>query len=201
MFSGIVQSSGTLVANDRATGDARLGIRWSRALPDAPRIGDSIAVNGCCLTVSELMDDGFRADVSSETLACTTLGSLAVGDRINLEGALRAASALGGHLVSGHVDGLATLVARRTDERSLRLRLRAPLELARYIAPKGSVTIDGVSLTVNTVEGAYFDVNLIPHTLEVTTLGELAPGDAVNLEVDLIARYLERLLVARDTAE
>lgn len=201
MFSGIVQRGGTLVESDRTNGDARLRIRWSQPLPEVARVGDSIAVNGCCLTVSELVDGGFRADLSAETLACTTLGALAVGDRVNLEGALRAASALGGHLVSGHVDGIGTLVARTADERSLRLRFRVPAALARYIARKGSVCIDGVSLTVNAVEGAYFEVNLIPHTLEVTTLGGLAPGGAVNLEVDLIARYLERLLEARDASD
>jgi riboflavin synthase len=157
-------------------------------------IGDSIAVNGACLTAVELGGGGFAADVSRETLSLTTLGELAAGSPVNLENALRAGQSLGGHYVSGHVDGVGQVLSRRDDARSVRIEFEVPWGLGRYVARKGSICIDGVSLTVNSASGTRFDVNLVPHTLEVTTLGRLAAGTRVNLEVDIIARYLERLL-------
>jgi riboflavin synthase len=150
-------------------------------------------VDGVCLTVAALDADGFAADVSGETLGVTTLGAKRAGERLNLEPALRAGDSLGGHWVSGHVDGIAEVLTTTTDARSLRVVLSAPKPLARYIARKGSVTLDGVSLTVNEVDGANFSINLIPHTLEVTTLAALAAGSRLNLEIDLLARYVERL--------
>jgi riboflavin synthase len=165
------------------------------ALPLADvKLGDSIAVSGPCLTVTTLQDQVFSVDVSPETLAHTTLGELTVGSAVNLEKAMSLADRLGGHLVSGHVDGVGTVVARETRTDYVYFRLRAPGPLARYIAHKGSICVAGVSLTVNAVAGAEFELLLIPHTLRETTLGELAPGSRVNLEVDLIARYLERLM-------
>ncbi len=161
------------------------------------RIGDSISVNGICLTALDCSADGFSADVSGETLAHTTLAGARAGTRVNLEKALTPSSRLGGHLVSGHVDGVGVVRARRDEGRSVRFCIEAPRALARYIAPKGSICIDGVSLTVNSVDGAGFDLNIVPHTLEQTTLGALDMGQKVNLEVDLIARYLERLLIER----
>jgi len=194
MFTGIVQDVGQIESLDPAGGDLRMGIRV-RALDLArTAIGDSICVQGCCLTVTGMQGPVFHADLSRETLSLTTLGDLEVGSPVNLEPALRAGDALGGHLVSGHVDGLAQVVAQSGDARSLRLTFEAPAELARYVARKGSVAIDGVSLTVNEVEGARFGVNLIPHTQDVTTLGRLRAGSRVNLEVDTVARYVERLL-------
>lgn len=160
-------------------------------------VGESVSVSGACLTVTRLEPGAFAADVSRETLALTTLGALQPGARVNLEPALRAGEALGGHFVTGHVDGTARVTGIADDGRSWRMQLEVPAGLARYLAPKGSVTIDGVSLTVNQVDGRCFGVNLIPHTREVTTLGALAPGSRVNLEVDLIARYLERLADGR----
>ena len=156
-------------------------------------LGDSICVDGVCLTVAALGAASFHADVSGETLRVTTLGAKAAGARVNLEPALRAGDSLGGHWVSGHVDGIAEVLSTANDARSLRVEFAAPRPLARYIARKGSVTLDGVSLTVNEVDGVKFAVNLIPHTLEVTTLGALAAGARVNLEIDLLARYVERL--------
>lgn len=194
MFTGIVEAVGTLSAIMRKCDDAHLRIA-SGALELADvRLGDSIAVDGACLTVSALAPDGFEVDLSGETLARTTLGRRRIGDRVNLEKALALGERLGGHLVSGHVDGVGHVRAREEDGRSVILTLEAPRGLARYIAEKGSICIDGVSLTVNRVEGARFSVNLIPHTLDVTTLGMLRPDDDVNLEVDMLARYLERLL-------
>jgi riboflavin synthase len=159
-------------------------------------IGDSIAVAGVCLTVVALQPRAFSADVSRETLSLTTIGDWRVGRRVNLEPALRAGDALGGHLVSGHVDGVAELCERADEARSQRFRIRVPPALARYVARKGSVALDGVSLTVNAAEQQEFEVNLVPHTLAVTTLAGLAVGERVNLEVDVIARYTERLLAA-----
>jgi riboflavin synthase len=160
-------------------------------------VGDSICVQGCCVTAISLAGDVFEADLSRETLGLTTLGGLAVGAAVNLEPALRAGDPLGGHLVSGHVDGLGTVVSQSADARSTRVVIEAPAELARFIARKGSITVNGVSLTVNDVEGPRFGVNLIPHTLEVTTLGGLLPGAAVNLEIDQVARYVERLVTCQ----
>ena len=158
--------------------------------------GDSICVQGCCLTVTERMGQAFAADVSRETLSLTTLGDLVAGSPVNLELALRAGDPLGGHLVSGHVDGVARVVAASEEARSVRLKIEVPAELARYIARKGSVAVDGVSLTINEVGDTVFGVNIIPHTQAVTTLGKLAVGARVNLEVDQVARYLERMLPA-----
>jgi riboflavin synthase len=196
MFTGIVQGIGTIAALTPRAGDVELVVdAGSLALGDLA-VGDSISVAGACLTATRIAGARFAADVSNETLAKTTLGRLTAGSRVNLEKALRAGDALGGHYVTGHVDGLARLVAADDDGRSLRLVLEVPAELARYVAPKGSVTLAGVSLTVNEVEGRRFGVNLIPHSREVTTLGALAVGDDVNLEIDIIARYVERLLGA-----
>lgn len=194
MFTGIVLDVGTVAARTERGGDVRLAIRVKRLDLARTALGDSICVQGCCVTVVALSADGFEADLSRETLGVTTLGALAVGSGVNLEPALRAGDALGGHMVSGHVDGVGTVVSRSHDARSTRMVIEAPVELARYIARKGSVTVDGVSLTVNEVQGSRFGINLIPHTLEVTTLGALAPGAAVNLEIDQVARYVERLL-------
>jgi riboflavin synthase len=194
MFTGIIQDVGRVRARAPRGGDTRLTIEAPRLDLTRVALGDSICVQGCCLTVVGLEGRTFDADLSRETLALTTLGELQPGAAVNLEPSLRAGDALGGHLVSGHVDGLATVSACSGDARSLRLTIDAPAELARYIARKGSVALDGVSLTVNEVEGARFGVNLIPHTQAVTTLGALLPGARVNLEVDPIARYIERLL-------
>ena len=195
MFTGIIQTVGQVAVIDRRGGDARLRIA-GLPLPDGT-LGESIAVSGVCLTAVEFTDDGFAADVSGETLACTTLGAWSVGQRVNLERALAVGERLGGHIVSGHVDGVGEVVSRQADGRSQRFILRAPAALARYIAAKGSITVDGVSLTVNTVSGAQFGVNIVPHTLTHTSLDALRAGSRVNLEVDLLARYLERL-VGRD---
>lgn len=194
MFTGIVQALGTVVTLPESGGDVRLTIDAGGIDAARMQLGDSVAVAGVCLTVAECTPRGFVADVSRETLATTTIGAWREGMRVNLEPALRAGDALGGHFVLGHVDGRATVRARQADAHSERLRFRLPPALQRYLARKGSVAIDGVSLTVNEVDGAEFDVNLVPHTLAVTTLGELQPGAHVNLEVDLMARYAERLL-------
>jgi riboflavin synthase len=197
MFTGIVQDVGRIVALETRDGDARLTVGIDRLDLSRTAIGDSIAVAGVCLTAVSLEARAFSADVSQETLAITTIGAWRVGRRVNLEPALRAGDALGGHLVSGHVDGIAELRARLEQGRSQRFRIQVPALLARYVARKGSVALDGVSVTVNDVGQQEFEVNLIPHTLAVTTLGELAVGDGVNIEVDLMARYAERLLAAQ----
>ena len=198
MFTGIVQEIGTLQRIEARTGsgaeeDRRVDVSFAAIARDRLNLGDSICVDGVCLTVAALNAASFSADVSGETLRVTTLGAKAVGARVNLEPALRAGDSLGGHWVSGHVDGIAEVLATSNDARSLRVEFSAPKALSRYIARKGSVTLDGVSLTVNEVDGVKFAVNLIPHTLEVTTLGRLAAGTRVNLEIDLLARYVERL--------
>lgn len=198
MFTGIVESIGTLVAVEPRGADTRLGFEARDGYLKGVRLGDSVAVNGCCLTAVAVTDFSFHADLSVETLQMTTAGRWVKGSRLNLERALTADKPLGGHMVSGHVDGVGRLLERFEDARSCRMRFAVPAELARYVARKGSITIDGVSLTVNDVEGPTFGVNIIPHTLGHTTLGGLAVGDSVNLEVDLIARYLERLLAARE---
>jgi len=164
-------------------------------------LGDSIATNGVCLTVVALTGRGFSADVSRETLSLTTLQRLRPGTRVNLEKALTLQTRLGGHLVSGHVDGVGEVVSRRNDGRSIRFRIKAPVDLAKYIAHKGSICVDGISLTVNAVDGAEFELNIVPHTLQETTLGDFMPGRRVNLEVDVIARYLERLLLGERAAQ
>lgn len=200
MFTGIIQTVGTLVAQTPTGGDARLTIEAPGLDLAHTAIGDSIAVNGVCLTVTDLEGDRFSVDCSAETLRLTTVGQLAAGSRVNLEPALTLATPLGGHLVSGHVDGLAIIDARRSEARATEFWLRVPPELARYVAKKGSVAIDGVSLTVNEVSGVRCRLTIIPHTLDVTIMGEYRPGRQVNLEVDLMARYLERLLQAGEGA-
>ena len=194
MFTGIVQAVGRLRQREALGGDARLAIAAGALDLDGVRIGDSIAVNGVCLTATRLECDGFWADVSAETLRLTTLGQLGAGAAVNLEKALTLSQPLGGHLMSGHVDGLGQLLSITPEARSIQLEFAAPPELARYIARKGSIAVDGVSLTVNEVRDRRFTVNLVPHTLQQTIFGALAPGAAVNLEVDMLARYLERLL-------
>jgi riboflavin synthase len=193
MFTGIVQDLGRIVAREARGVDARLTIGTERLKLANVAIGDSICVQGVCLTVTSLTDKAFTADVSHETLSLTTLGELQVNAPVNLEPSLRAGDPLGGHLVTGHVDGVARVSALAKDGDSLRMTFDVPQDLARYIARKGSVAVDGVSLTVNEVAGTTFGVNLIPHTQAVTTLGGLNVGSRVNLEVDPIARYVERL--------
>ncbi len=206
MFTGIIQAVGRVGQVEKRGGDCRFEIQLGALAEHPHQIGDSIAVNGVCLTAVEYVESpepeaGRRAlsmfaDVSSETLACTTLAELGPGDDVNLEMALTPTTRLGGHLVSGHVDGIAEVVSRHADARSERIEFRAPAALARYIAAKGSVCLDGVSLTVNAVDGDTFGVNIVPHTIEQTNLGRCQPGVRVNLEIDVIARYLERLLTA-----
>ncbi len=195
MFTGIIVATGRVSSLTEKGGDLELGI--DAAALDFKRIaiGDSISVQGACLTVTRAEDTRFYADVSRETMAKTTLGTLSPGSRVNLELSLRAGDALGGHWVSGHVDAVGRLRELVQDARSWRLEFELPASLMRFVAPKGSICVNGVSLTVNKVEGRRFDVNIIPHTHEVTTLGELAVGDGVNIEIDIVARYLERLMV------
>jgi len=200
MFTGIVHSEGVVAAVEPRGGDVRLRIRCPELSPASGALGDSIAVNGVCLTAVALDAEGFAADVSKETLNTTALGGLRDGHRVNLERALTLSTPLGGHLVTGHVDGVGEVIESREEARSVRFRIRAPASLARYIAPKGSICIDGVSLTVNEVEGAVFGVNIVPHTLEVTNVSRWTPGLQVNLEVDIVARYLERLLGGESSA-
>ena len=194
MFTGIIQAKGSIAALKRRGGDVRLSVQ-SDGLPFASYdVGESIAVNGVCLTAVALRDDGFDTDVSVETLNVTSLGGLGIGDSVNLEPSLSLGDRLGGHLVSGHVDCLGAVTSRAADARSIRIAIEVPDEFARYVARKGSVTIDGVSLTVNDVSATSFEVNIIPHTAEVTIIGDYAVGTKVNVEVDLLARYIERLL-------
>jgi len=200
MFTGIVQAIGSVSKYATRGGDVEITISAPPGFLDGASLGDSIAVNGCCLTVVRIADGAFTADVSRETLSLTTLEGWAKGTRVNLEKALKAGDALGGHYVTGHVDGVATVVGVTEDARSRRVEFSVPAKLGRYIARKGSVTVDGTSLTVNGVSDlradsrdARFDVNLVPHTLEVTILGGYATGTRVNLEVDIIARYVERM--------
>jgi riboflavin synthase len=194
MFSGIVQAVGTVVEIERRGGDVRLAIAARDFALDEIKLGDSIAVAGVCLTVVECDAARLAFDVSVETLNVTTLGALVPGAGVNLEKALRLADRLDGHLMSGHVDGVGRVVAIEPDARSQRWTFEAPPALAKYIASKGSIAIDGTSLTVNEVDSARFGVNLIPHTIAVTTFKDRHVGDAVNLEADMIARYVERLL-------
>jgi riboflavin synthase len=194
MFTGIVEGVGEVRETQPRGADAGVIIGAGELDLSDVKVGDSIAVNGCCLTVVELTPQAFRVDVSRETLE-RTIG-FETGSRVNLEKALRASDRLGGHLVTGHVDGLGEVTRWEPVGESWRLEVRVPGELARYLARKGSITVNGVSLTVNRVEGDRFEVNLIPHTLEVTNLKSLRVGVRVNLEVDLLARYIERLLQA-----
>lgn len=201
MFTGIIQAVGKIAAIDQKGADSQVRIDTGRLDMSNVNTGDSIAVSGICLTVVEHSTSGFSADVSGETLSRTTLGGLRPGDAVNLEKALTLNTPLGGHLVSGHVDGVGSVLSREPEGRSVQFRFQAPDVLARYIAEKGSICVDGVSLTVNAVNGAKFDVNIVPHTLAETTLDNLRPGSKVNLEVDLLARYLERLMLGEGAAQ
>ncbi len=198
MFTGLIEGVGRLAARELRGGDARLTIAVG-SLPFADaQLGESIAVNGCCLTVIEFDAVSFAVDASNETLALTTLGQMTIGTPVNLERAMRPTDRLGGHLVSGHVDGLATAVQRWDDARAVRWRFALAKPLLRYIAHKGSVCVDGVSLTVNGVDAAGFEVALIPHTVQHTAFHALPVGTQVNIEVDLLARYAERLAITKD---
>ena len=193
MFTGIIQALGKIARVEMHGGDTRLWIDAAQLDLVDVAVGDSICVSGVCLTAIALDGAQFAADVSVETLSCTTLGTLKIGNGVNLEKSLRLVDRLGGHLVSGHVDGVGKVIAVAPDARSQRWTFELPDALARYVAAKGSICIDGVSLTVNEVEHNRFGVNLIPHTIDVTTFRDKRAGDAVNIEVDLIARYVERL--------
>ncbi|GGD12212.1 riboflavin synthase [Halopseudomonas salina] len=201
MFTGIIEAVGQIQSMQPRGGDVRLYVKTAGLDLDDVKLGDSIAVNGVCLTAVELPGDGFWADVSQETIRRTALSRLKEGSRVNLEKALTPSSRLGGHLVSGHVDGVGKVLSLKEDARSWHFRIEAPAALARYIAEKGSITVDGTSLTVNAVDGAIFDLNIVPHTMQQTVMGEYQAGSPVNLEVDLIARYLERLLLGDKAAE
>jgi riboflavin synthase len=201
MFTGIIESIGTIRAMTPKGGDVRVLVETGKLDLADVKLGDSIAVNGVCLTAVELPGNGFWADVSRETLARTAFIDLRAGSRVNLEKALTPTSRLGGHLVSGHVDGVGEVVSREENARAVQFRIRAPRELAKYIALKGSITVDGTSLTVNSVNGADFELTIVPHTLAETIMVDYRPGRQVNLEVDLLARYLERLLMGDKAAE
>ena len=200
MFTGIIQSIGKISQIQPKGGDFRLTLSTGKLPLADVKLGDSIAVSGVCLTAIELGDGQFSADVSRETLSRTTLGNMKPGSRVNLELALTPTTRLGGHIVSGHVDGVGEVVQRSADARSVRFVIEAPANLAKYIEEKGSICVDGVSLTVNGVDGKRFDLNIVPHTLAETTMEEFQPGRKVNLEVDLLARYLERLLLGEKAA-
>jgi riboflavin synthase len=204
MFTGIVQAVGRVARREDRGGDLRLSIQAQAlmACVDAARlaIGESVAISGVCLTVVGATADALAFDVSRETLELTTLGALPVGADVNLEAALRAGDPLGGHLMSGHVDAVAEVLALRHEARSLRLQVQVPSALARFVASKGSVALDGVSLTVNEVDGARFGVNLIPHTVEATTFRSLVVGSRLNFEADMLARYVQRALAAQTAA-
>ncbi len=194
MFTGIIEAIGQIAAVEMRQGDLRLYVQTRDLDLSDVKLGDSIATNGVCLTAVALPGDGFWADVSRETLAHSRFDSLAVGEKVNLEKAMMPSGRLGGHIVTGHVDGVGQVLERRDDARSIVYRVRAPGALARYIAPKGSITVDGVSLTVNAVDGADFDLNIVPHTAGEAITGSYQPGREVHLEVDVLARYMERLL-------
>ncbi|MET1078963.1 MAG: riboflavin synthase [Pseudomonas sp.] len=201
MFTGIIEAIGTIRALSPKGGDVRVYVGTGKLDLGDVKLGDSIAVNGVCLTAVALPGDGFWADVSRETLACSAFIDLKVGSPVNLEKALTPSSRLGGHLVSGHVDGVGEVLHRQDNARAVQFRIRAPRELAKYIALKGSITVDGTSLTVNAVDGAEFELTIVPHTLGETIMAGYQAGRQVNLEVDLLARYLERLLLGDKAAE
>lgn len=201
MFTGLIETVGALAVVARHGQDVRLTVRTGTMAAAELRVGDSVAVSGVCLTAVALTADGFSADVSAETLACTTLGEMGVGSRVNLERALLPTTRMGGHLVSGHVDGVGVVHRITTVGASRVMTFTVPSNLSRYIAAKGSICIDGVSLTVNHVQQDSFDVNIIAHTAAVTTLGDYTVGRRVNIEVDLLARYLERLVQREVSAE
>jgi riboflavin synthase len=194
MFTGIILGTGQVIAIEEKGGDLQMAIDAAVIDPVRLGLGDSVSVGGACLTITRREGSVFFADVSRETLSKTTLGMWRTGSRVNLEPSLRAGDALGGHMVSGHVDAIGRLTAQQRDGRSWRLEFELPAALMRFVAPKGSICIDGVSLTVNQVSGPRLEVNVIPHTREVTTLGDLVVGAGANIEIDLIARYLDRLL-------
>ncbi len=200
MFTGIIQAIGQIAAIEPKGQDSRFYIKTGALELTDVAIGDSIATNGICLTAISLPGDGFWADVSGETLSKTTFKHIKVGSKVNLEKALLPTTHLGGHMVSGHVDGLGKIIERSHAGRSIHFKIQAPAELAKYIAAKGSICVNGISLTVNDVKGAVFELNIVPHTLDETTLSYAQAGDEVNLEVDIIARYLERLLLGDKAA-
>ena len=193
MFTGIISAIGEIAELEHRQGDVRLSIQAPELGFDDVRLGDSIACNGVCLTAVELIEKGFIADVSVETLSLTTIKYWNLNTRINLEKAMQASDRFGGHIVSGHVDGIGEVVSLYEDARSWRFTIKAPANLAKYIAQKGSITVDGTSLTVNAVKGSEFEMNIVPHTMIHTIISDYKVGTKVNLEVDLIARYLERL--------
>ncbi len=201
MFTGIIEAVGTIVAMESKGSDVSVRVRSGKLDLRDVKLGDSIATNGVCLTVVQLPGDGYIADVSGETIARTGFADYQAGQRVNLEKALMPTSRLGGHLVSGHVDGVGKIVAVKPLGRAIEYWVEAPRELARYIAEKGSITVDGISLTVNSVEGARFRLTIVPHTSGETTVGEWKVGSRVNLEVDVIARYLERLVLGDKAAD
>ncbi len=194
MFTGLVEAVGEVASIESRGGESRMGFASASLGLGDVALGDSIAINGVCLTVVTKTDEQFAADVSAETLACTTLGALNIGSRVNLEKALLPTTRMGGHMVSGHVDGVATVVARKPQGASIIFTFEVPPQLSKYIASKGSICVDGVSLTTNVVNGHCFEVNIIPHTQQQTIIGEYQSGSKVNIEVDVVARYLERLL-------
>ena len=198
MFTGIIEAVGTIESITPRSGDVELVIGTADLDMADVALGDSIAVNGVCLTAVHKTESSFRADVSNETLDKSTLSQAKVGTTVNLEKALRLGDRLGGHLVSGHVDGIGEVTSRSQDSRSWRFEIAPPKALLKYIAPKGSITINGISLTVNTVVNDRFDVNIVPHTLQCTTMQSLQAGDPVNLEIDVLARYLEQLMKHSD---
>ena len=201
MFTGIIEAVGTIRAIEPRGGDVRLSIATGKLDLSDVKLGDSIATNGVCLTAVALPGDGFIADVSTETLMRSTLKTLKVGERVNLEKALMPQSRLGGHIVSGHVDGIGEVVGRDVSARAVLFRIQAPDALAKYIAEKGSITTDGISLTINGLRGAEFDLTIVPHTVQETNIAGWAVGTKINLEVDVIARYLERLLLGDKAAD
>ena len=201
MFTGIIQSVGEIATIVPKGDDVRVHVLTNELDLADVQLGDSIAVNGVCLTAVELPGDGFWADVSGETLSCTTFKTLSVGTKTNLEKALTPTTRLGGHLVSGHVDGIGKVVERFNDGRSVRFHIQTPDDMAKYVAEKGSICVDGISLTVNAVKGSIFELNIVPHTLQETTMGQFKVGTEVNLEVDIIARYLERLILGDKAAD
>ena len=197
MFTGIIQALGSIQSMEKISGDLRCEIfSGSLDLKDLD-IGSSVSVNGVCLTAIKITNQSFFVDVSNETLSLTSLGNLKVGSNVNLEKSLMLSSSLGGHLVSGHVDGLGTIIKKEEDSRSIRFDVSAPINLQKYIAQKGSIAVDGVSLTINSIKDQIFSFNAIPHTLKETILSEYTEGSEVNLEVDLLARYLERLMQSK----
>ncbi len=201
MFTGIIEAVGHITSTRTEQGDVRLRINTANLDLSDVKLGDSIATNGVCLTVVACHADGFEADVSRESLAHTRIGQWAAGTKVNLEKAMLPSTRMGGHLVSGHVDGVGIVRSRDIDARSVRFSIDIPAELQRYIAAKGSVTVDGVSLTTNALTATGFELNIVPHTAEQTTLAQIQAGDQVHLEVDIIARYLEQLLSNKDNTK